>query len=54
MAELSETVTEHGNRITQLETHLEHLATKAWVLGGVVGGMGLAAVVALGVARLIG
>lgn len=50
MAELIEAVTAHGNRLTKLEAqHYEHLATKAWVLGRVVGGKGLAAVVAIGV-----
>ncbi len=31
---------------------MTHMATKAWVLAGVVGGMGLAAAIALAVARL--
>lgn len=46
------TLRELENRIVIIETELRHLATKAWVLGGVVGGMVLAATVALAVARL--
>jgi len=38
-------------RVTIIETELKHLATKAWVLGGVVGGMLLAASLALAIAR---
>ena len=30
-------------RMTYIEATVPHLATKAWVLGGVVGGMALAA-----------
>ena len=29
-------------RVAALEAHFQHLATKAWVLGGVLGGMGIA------------
>lgn len=29
-------------RVSTLEAHMSHMATKAWVLGGVVGGMVLA------------
>ena len=43
-------------RITSLETkvdiELKHLATKAWVLGGVVAGMGLAATITLAIIKL--
>ena len=39
-------------RVTVIETELKHLATKAWVLGGVIGGMILAASLALAVVRL--
>ena len=39
-------------RVSALEANMQHMATKAWVLAGVVGGMGLAAVVALAVIRL--
>ena len=45
-------------RISRLETHLQYLATKedlqklkVWWLGGIIAGMGLAAMVALGVLR---
>ena len=37
------TETGDGERLARLEAHLEHMATKAWVLGGVVGGMVAAA-----------
>ena len=40
-------------RVTRIETELRHVATKAWVLGGVVGGMALAAMIALAVARYL-
>lgn len=40
-------------RVAKLEAHMEHVATKAWVLGGVLGGMGVAAGVAVGLAQLI-
>ena len=39
-------------RVSALEAHLEHMATKAWVLAGVVGGMGLAATITLAVIKL--
>ena len=39
-------------RVSALEANMQHMATKAWVLAGVVGGMGLAAVVALAAFRL--
>lgn len=35
-----------------LEAHMQHLATKAWVLGGVIGGMVLAAIISLSVLKL--
>ena len=39
------------NSIVRLETkvdiELKHIATRAWVLGGVLGGMGVAATIAL-------
>ena len=37
-------------RVSALEAHMSHVATKAWVLAGVVGGMGLAATLAVTVA----
>ncbi len=40
------------DRVLVVETELTHLATKSWVLGGVVGGMVLAASLALAVVRL--
>ena len=39
-------------RLAALEAHMQHMATKAWVLGGVVGGMGLAAGVTLAIIKL--
>ncbi len=39
-------------RLSKLEAHMEHMATKSWVLGGVIGGMAVAATVALAAARL--
>ena len=60
MAELTDAHTEHGNqladhgnRLAKIEAHMEHMATKAWVLGGVVGGMVSAALITLAVARLV-
>ena len=41
------------HRVAKIEAHMEHMATKAWVLGGVVGGMVAAALVTLAVARLV-
>ena len=37
---------------TKLDTELKHLATRAWVLGGVVGGMVSATLITLTVIRL--
>ena len=37
---------------TKLNSELQHLATRAWVLGGVVGGMVSAALITLAVMRL--
>lgn len=34
---------------TKLDTELKHVATKAWVLGGVLAGMGVAAAIAASV-----
>ena len=39
-------------RVSSLEAHMKHMATKAWVLGGVVGGMGLATTMALAIVRI--
>lgn len=41
-----------GERVAKLEAHMQHLATKAWVLGGVLGGMVLAASLAIAVLKL--
>ena len=47
-------------RLTALETHMQYLATKKevsdlkiWVLSGVLGGMGIAVVIALSIAKLV-
>ena len=37
---------------TKLDSELKHLATRAWVLGGVVGGMVSAALITLATIRL--
>ena len=39
-------------RVAALEAHMEHAATKAWVLGGVVGGMVLATTITLTIIRI--
>ena len=41
-----------GERVAKLETHMQHLATKAWVLGGVLGGMILAASLSIAILKL--
>lgn len=41
------------NAVSRIEAHLEHMATRAWILGGVLGGMGVAAGVAVGIAQII-
>ena len=41
-----------GERLSAIEAHMQHMATKAWVLAGVVGGMGLAATITIAVIRL--
>ena len=45
----------HGlhERVAALEAHMEHVATRAWVLGGVVGGMGLATTITLTIIRIL-
>ena len=42
-----------GERVAKLEAHMQHLATKAWVLAGVLGGMVLAASLAASLAIAI-
>ena len=39
-------------RIARIETELKHVATKAWVLGGILGGMGVAAGIAVALVKL--
>ena len=39
-------------RLAKIEAHMQHMATKAWVLAGVVGGMVLAATITLIIVRL--
>lgn len=39
-------------RLAAVETHMRHMATKAWVLAGVVGGMVSAAIVTIAIMRL--
>lgn len=43
---------DHGERLATLEERMNHVATKAWVLGGVAGGMVTAIGLALLLARL--
>ena len=43
-----------GERVAKIEAHMEHMATKAWVLSGVVGGAGLAVVITLTFIKLFG
>lgn len=49
-------MTDLSDRVSTLEGRLDemtkHLATKAWVLGGVLGGMGVAAGVAVALIKL--
>ncbi|MDD9986530.1 MAG: hypothetical protein OXQ31_09685 [Spirochaetaceae bacterium] len=40
-------------KVAKIEEKLNHVATRAWVLGGVLAGMGVAAGVAVGLAQLI-
>ena len=44
-------------RVAALEAHMQHVATKAWVLGGVlggiIGGMGVAATITLTIIRIL-
>ena len=44
---------EHGERLAALEERMNHVATKAWVLGGVVTGMAMAITIGLGLAKLL-
>ncbi|MCY4661205.1 MAG: hypothetical protein OXF93_15580 [Acidobacteria bacterium] len=37
--------------IREIKTQLQHVATRAWVLGGVLGGMGVAAGIAVAIVR---
>lgn len=39
-------------RVARLETHMLHMATRAWVLGGVVGGMVAAATLTIAIIKL--
>lgn len=39
-------------QLARIETELRHTATRAWVLGGVVGGMAIAAVITIGLLKL--
>ena len=37
---------------TEFKTEMKHVATKAWVLGGLAGGMGIAATIAAVIVKL--
>lgn len=39
--------------IREIKSDMKHVATRSWILGGVLGGMGIAAGVAVGIARLL-
>ena len=43
-----------GERVAKIEAHMSHMATRAWVLGGVIGGAGLAATIAVAILKLFG
>ena len=38
--------------IREIKTQMQHVATRAWVLGGILAGMGVAAGIGVGLARL--
>lgn len=40
--------------VRELRADMKHVATKAWVLGGVLGGMAVAATIAAAMLRLFG
>ena len=42
-----------GERVASIEAIIPHLATKAWVLGGVIGGMAVAASLAMAIAKFL-
>ena len=44
---------DHGERLAALEERMNHVATKAWILAGVIGGMVAAVVIGLGLAKLL-
>ena len=39
--------------LTRVETELKHMATRAWVLGGVLGGMGVAVGIGVALVKLL-
>jgi len=43
-----------ASRVAALEAHMKHMATRAWVLGGVVGGAVLAVGIALTFIKFFG
>ena len=47
------TVQNCHDRLIWIEAQIDHLATRAWVLGGVVGGMVAAAGIATGIALIV-
>lgn len=38
--------------VREIKTDMKHMATRAWILGGILGGMGVAALIAVGVLKL--
>ena len=50
--EIKKDVSDIKTSLAAIEAHMTHTATKAWILGGILGGMGIAAVVTVGVLKL--
>lgn len=50
--EIKKDVASMKTSLATIEAHMTHKATKAWILGGTLGGMGVAAVVTVGVLKL--
>ena len=44
---------DHGERLAALEERMNHVATKAWILAGVTGGMITTIIIGLGLVRIL-
>ena len=53
MEDISKKLDALNTRVTSIEATLPHLATNAWILGGIIGGMATAAMIGLLFARLV-